>query len=204
MNNVNCTSCHKSGAMRSAYCTLRLPPEVMVGTVLVPPPVRRGEEARSGAPSGMMAQTQPAQGCAVCGGPSDLAPDPRETAQRSDWRGKRPLVTLGLSKVTRPSPKGGRNPVEASGLASCTAKPCRIPPQKLQSGRLRLTANRPYDGTASPHQDPSPALPFAGEGAKASAPARSAAEHRPTVMTGGYQSKGGLAAPIGPKTPPSP
>lgn len=110
----------------------------------------------------------------------------------------------GLSKVTRPSPKGGRNPFEASGLASCTAKPCRIPPQKLQSGRLRLTANRPYDGTASPHQDPSPALPFAGEGAKASAPARSAAEHRPTVMTGGYQSKGGLAAPIGPKTPPSP
>ena len=107
-------------------------------------------------------------------------------------------------KVTRPSPKGGRNPFEASGLASCTAKPCRIPPQKLQSGRLRLTANRPYDGTASPHQDPSPALPFAGEGAKASAPARSAAEHRPTVMTGGYQSKGGLAAPIGPKTPPSP
>ncbi len=27
-------------------------------------------------------------------------------------------------KVTRPSPKGGRNLVEASGLASCTAKPC--------------------------------------------------------------------------------
>ncbi|VXA76958.1 conserved hypothetical protein [Aeromonas salmonicida] len=25
-------------------------------------------------------------------------------------------------KVTRPSPKGGRNPFEASGLASCTAK----------------------------------------------------------------------------------
>ena len=138
MNNVNCTSCHKSGAMRSAYCTLRLRqrPEVMEGTVWAPPPIRRGEGERSGAPSGMMAQTQPAQGCAVCGGPSDLAPDPRETAQRSDWRGKRPLVTLGLSKVTRPSPKGGRNPFEASGLASCTAKPCRIPPQKLQSGRL--------------------------------------------------------------------
>jgi len=127
MNEVNCTSIsppNKSGAMRSAYCPLRLPPEVMVGTVLVPPPIRRGEGARSGAPSGMMAQPQPAQGCAVCGGPSDLAPDPRETAQRSDWRGKRPLVTLGLSKVTRPSPKGGRNPFEASGLASCTARPC--------------------------------------------------------------------------------
>ena len=73
----------------------------------------------------MMAQTQPAQGCAVCGGPSDLAPDPRETAQRSDWRGKRPLVTLGLSKVTRPSPKGGRNPVEGSALVSCMAEPCQ-------------------------------------------------------------------------------
>lgn len=58
-------------------------------------------------------------------------------------------------KVTRPSPKGGRNPVEASGLASCTAKPCHhttapaanaIP----RNGRLRLTANRPYDCTAQP------------------------------------------------------
>ncbi len=136
-------------------------PEVMTGTVFVPPPIRRGEGAKSGAPSGMMAQTQPAQGpdrerastarpdlareqgcskrtlaeamdgegqSAVCGDPSDLAPDPRETAQRSDWRGRIPLVHFlkraGLSKVTRPSPKGGRNPFEASGLASCTAKPC--------------------------------------------------------------------------------
>ncbi|EKB24588.1 hypothetical protein HMPREF1170_00853 [Aeromonas veronii AMC35] len=58
-------------------------------------------------------------------------------------------------KVTRPSPKGGRNPFEASGLASCTAKPCHhttapaanaIP----RNGRLRLTANRPYDCTAQP------------------------------------------------------
>ncbi len=65
---------------------------------------------------------------AVCGGPAGLAPDPRATAQRSDWRGRRPLVHFlkraGLSKVTRPSQKGGRNPFEASGLASCTAKPC--------------------------------------------------------------------------------
>ena len=146
----------------------------------------------------MMAQTQPAQGCAVCGGPSDLAPDPRETAQRSDWRGKRPLVTLGLSKVTRPSPKGGRKPFEASGLASCTAKPCRIPPQKLQSGRLRLTANRPYDDETLPHQDPSPALPFAGEGAKASPPARYVAERRPIVIPGAA-GKGGRGRPYRPK-----
>ena len=80
MNEVNCTSHHNSGAMRSAYCTLRQLPEVMEGTVLAPPPIRRGEGERSGAPSGMMAQTQPAQGCAVCGGPSDLAPALRETA----------------------------------------------------------------------------------------------------------------------------
>ena len=226
--------------MRSAYCTLRLLPEVMAGTVLVPPPIRRGEGARSGAPSGMMAQPQPAQGPdreRASAARPDLAreQDVRSGLWPKPWMAKakvpsaavRPTLLLirgqprsgriggdGRSigdfslatqrKVTRPSPKGGRKPFEASGLASCTAKPCRIPPQKLQSGRLRLTANRPYDGTASPHQDPSPALPFAGEGANASAPARSAAEHRPTVMTGGYQSKGGLAAPIGPKTPPSP
>ena len=49
-------------------------------------------------------------------------------------------------KVTRPSPKGGRNPFEASGLASCTAKPCH----RLSPGRLRLSANRPYDYMARP------------------------------------------------------
>lgn len=49
-------------------------------------------------------------------------------------------------KVTRPGPKGGRKPFEASGLASCTAKPCH----RLSPGRLRLPANRPYDCTAQP------------------------------------------------------
>lgn len=44
--------------MHSAHPTMTAP-EVMAGTVLVPPPIRRGEGARSGAPSGMMAQTQP-------------------------------------------------------------------------------------------------------------------------------------------------
>jgi hypothetical protein len=43
--------------------------------------------------------------------------------RRAAWRGRRPLVTLGLSKVTRPGPKGGRNPVEGSALASHAAKP---------------------------------------------------------------------------------
>ncbi len=31
-------------------------------------------------------------------------------------------MTLGLSKVTRPGPKGGRNPVEGGALVSCVAK----------------------------------------------------------------------------------
>jgi len=66
-------------------------------------------------------------------------------------------------KVTRPSPKGGRNPFEASGLASCAARPCHSPIPR--NGRLRLTANRPYDANEMSHKDPSPALPFAGEGA---------------------------------------
>ena len=97
-------------------------------------------------------------------------------------------------KVTRPSPKGGRNPVEANGLASCTAKPCH----RLSPGRLRLTANRPYDGNEKPHKDPSPALPFAGEGAKASPPARCVAERRPIVIPGAA-GKGGRGRPYRPK-----
>ena len=106
-------------------------------------------------------------------------------------------MTLGLSKVTRPGPKGGRNTFEASGLASCTAKPCQ-PSHTPQSGRLRLTANRPYDGNEISHQDPSPALPFAGEGAKASPPARCVAERRPIVIPDAA-GKGGRGRPYRPK-----
>jgi hypothetical protein len=145
MNEVNCTS------IKAVQCAPLIAPydspEVMTGTVLVPPPIRRGEGARSGAPSGMMAQTQPAQGRAVCGGPSDLAPDPRETAQQSDWWGRRPLVRFrkraGLSKVTRPTkPLRGQRPRVLHGDA--------VPFPITRSGRLRLTANRPYDCTAQP------------------------------------------------------
>ena len=71
----------------------------------------------------MMAQSQPAQGCAVCDAPSDPLDKTREPAKRAVCRGKRLLVTLGLSKVTRPSPKGGRNPVEGTALASFRLKP---------------------------------------------------------------------------------
>ena len=120
-------------------------------------------------------------------------PKAPDVSRANKW-GRRPLVTLGLSKVTRPGPKGGRNPFEASGLASCMAKPCH--PPITRNGRLRLTANRPYDANEMSHKDPSPALPFAGEGAKVSAPARSAAEHRPTFMPGSYQAKGGAWPPL--------
>ena len=72
----------------------------------------------------MMAQPQSAQGCAVCGAPSDPLDERREPAKRAVCRGRRLLVTFGLSKVTRPSPKGGRNPVEGKALVSCMAKPC--------------------------------------------------------------------------------
>ncbi len=50
--------------------------------------------------------------------------EPKEPdVSRANKRGRRPLVTLGLSKVTRPSPKGGRNPVEGRALASHAAQP---------------------------------------------------------------------------------
>ncbi|MNJ37286.1 hypothetical protein D3C77_320970 [compost metagenome] len=42
---------------------------------------------------------------------------------RANKRGRRPLVTLGLSKVTRPGPKGGRNPVEGRALVFHGAQP---------------------------------------------------------------------------------
>ena len=125
-------------------------------------------------------------------------PKAPDVSRANKW-GRRPLVHFlkraGLSKVTRPSPKGGRNPFEASGLASCTARPCHSP--ITRNGRLRLTANRPYDGNEISHQDPSPALPFAGEGAKESPSARCVAEHRPTMpdATG----KGGPGRPYRPR-----
>lgn len=50
--------------------------------------------------------------------------EPKEPdVSRANKRGRRPLVTLGLSKVTRPGPKGGRNPVEGGALASHAAQP---------------------------------------------------------------------------------
>ena len=93
-----------------------------------PPPSRRVELNGSGAPSWMTAQPQLVHGCTICGVPSDPKSDAREPAVGGRLGGG------GLSfgdfslatqrKVTRPSPKGGRNLVEDGVLASCVAKPC--------------------------------------------------------------------------------
>ncbi len=93
---------------------------------VLPPVVRRGEGTRSGAPSWMTAQTQAVQGCTVCVVPPDLLPEPRAPDRRraNKW-GRRLLVTLGLSKVTRQAAQRRRNPVEGSALVSCMAKPCQ-------------------------------------------------------------------------------
>ena len=107
-------------------------------------------------------------------------------------------------KVTRPSPKGGRNPFEASGLASCTARPCHhttAPSANTMpwNGRLRLMANRPYDGNEISHQDPSPSQ---GREPKS--------RHQQGVWPNTAQpcrmppAKGGVAASIGPRRVPSP
>ncbi len=69
-------------------------------------------------------------------------------------------------KVTRPSPKGGRNPVEGSALVSCMAKPC-------QSSGLRHRVMM----LPTPHPGP---LPQRGEGIRAK-PGRG---QRPRVLHG--------------------
>lgn len=43
---------------------------------------------------------------------------------RANKRGRRPLVTLGLSKVTRQAAQRRRNLVEDGVLVSCIAEPC--------------------------------------------------------------------------------
>ncbi len=94
---------------------------------LDPLPSCRVELNGSGAPSGMTAQPQLVQGCTICGVPLDPESEARKPAAGGRLGGG------GLSfgdfslatqrKVTRPGPKGGRNPVEDGVLASCVAKP---------------------------------------------------------------------------------
>ncbi len=135
-----------------------------------PPVVRRGEGTRSGAPSWTTAQTQAVQGCTVCVVPPDLLPEPREpNAGGRTSGGGLSFGDFSLAtqrKVTRPSPKGGRNPVEGSALVSCMAKPC-------QSSGLRHRVMM----LPTPHPGP---LPQRGEGIRAK-PGRG---QRPRVLHG--------------------
>ena len=103
-----------------------------------------------------MAQPQSAQGCAVCGGPSDLVPDPRETAQRSDWRVAAcdcAFLWPRKEKLLAQARRAGET-LEATGLASSTAQPCllatstefgRTPPLSAQE-RLPILEHRLQPG----------------------------------------------------------
>ncbi len=106
---------HSFPFQRKRQSTCKLKPRA--DTVLVPPANRRVEFNGSGAPSWMMAQPQPAQGCAVCGAPSNPLDETREPAKRAVCRGRRLLVTFGLSKVTRQAAQRRRNPFEGKALA---------------------------------------------------------------------------------------
>ncbi len=72
-----------------------------------------------------------ADGTSLCRLRRSVRPVGRDegTREAGGLLGRRLLVLFakesGLSKVTRPSPKGGRNPVEGKALASCMAKPCQ-------------------------------------------------------------------------------
>ena len=93
---------------------------------IVSPESRRAEFSGSGAPSWTTAQPQAAGDCRVR---RSVRPDEGgEGIREADGLpGKRPLVLLAIKsgsfKVTRPGPKGGRNPVEGKTLAFYGAKP---------------------------------------------------------------------------------
>lgn len=96
---------------------------------------------------------------AVCGEPSDPMKGARESAKRTACRGKRPLVTLGLSKVTRPGPKGGRNPVEGKALAFYGAKPYPAPTECQERGDA-VTEQHHYPPSTAPTAPPPPGDAF--------------------------------------------
>jgi len=96
-------------------------------------------------------------GPSACAVGQEDEPKVPDVSRANKW-GRRLLVTLGLSKVTRPGPKGGRNPVEGGALASCVAKPRH----HIQSANVRIRcAIRTYDSITPgdygfPHPDPLP------------------------------------------------
>lgn len=112
LKTISPTPCTALPLRRNKLSTRKIKPRA--GTVLVPPANRRVEFNGSGAPSWMMAQPQSAHGCAVCGAPSDPLDETREPAKRAVCRGRRLLVTFGLSKVTRQAAQRRRNLFEGS------------------------------------------------------------------------------------------
>jgi hypothetical protein len=118
------------------------------GRAQLDPIWRENRDVRSGLwPKPWMAKAKGPSAHAVGQAGEPKAPD----VSRANKRGRRPLVHFlkraGLSKVTRPSPKGGRNPFEASGLASRTAKPCH---QANRSSGVRPNSPNITERTITP------------------------------------------------------
>lgn len=129
---------------RRSTCTLK----PRAGTALVPPANRRVEFHGSGAPSGMMAQPQSAQGCAVCGAPSDPLDETREPAKRAVCRGRRLLVLFakesGSFKSHSPQPEG-------------RAKSCRGPcPRVLHGEAMPIRREGRCQPSGRPQKKPQP------------------------------------------------
>ena len=111
------------------------------GRAQLDPIWRENTDVRSGLwPEPWMAQAKGPSARAVGQEGEPKVPD----VSRANKRGRRPLVTLGLSKVTRPSPKGGRNPIEDGILASHAAQPHTVfhcvakPRHHIQSANVRI------------------------------------------------------------------
>ena len=75
---------------------------------------RRSRRRHRDVPSWTTAQPQAAQGCAVCGDPSDPMKEERESAKRTACRGRRPLVLCstknGSFQSHLPQPEGRAKP----------------------------------------------------------------------------------------------
>ena len=91
---------------------------------------------------------QAAQGCAVCGDPSDPMKEERESAKRTVCRGKRPLVLLvnksGSFQSHSPRPEGRRE-------TPSRARPSHSMGQShIQSAAVQCTAPTAPRGDAFP------------------------------------------------------
>ncbi len=128
-----------------------------------PPANRRVEFNGSGAPSGMMAQPQSAQGCAVCGAPSDPLDETREPAKRAVCRGRRLLVLLPKRAVFQKSLAPARRAGEILSRAAPSRPAWRSHANKERGkvSALRQTTKKPqpqgcgfFIGSTCWHQTP--------------------------------------------------